>query len=84
MSYDGTAAQTTEGGDKPMPRTTAQLQQEPDLAKSIEGSARLQAGSDAGQAEWVSAVSYWCDYLTIIDMQGMTDKLTERSMREAS
>jgi len=54
------------------------------LAKSIEGSARLQAWSDAGQAEWVSAVSYWCDYLTIIDMQGMTDKLTERSMREAS
>jgi hypothetical protein len=84
MSDHGTAAQNTEGSDKPTPRTTAQLQQEPDLAKSIEGSARLEAWPDAGQAEWVSAVSYWCDYLTIIDVQGMTDKLTERSMREAS
>jgi hypothetical protein len=84
MSDQGTAAQPIEGGDKPMPRTTAQLQQEADLAKSIEGSARLQAWSDAGEAEWVSAVSYWCDYLTIIDVQGLTDGLTERSMREAS
>ena len=67
-----------------MPRTTAQLQQEADLAKSIEGSARLQAWSDAGEAEWVSAVSYWCDYLTIIDVEGLTDKLTDRSLREAS
>jgi hypothetical protein len=67
-----------------MPRTTAQLQQEADLAISIEGSAHLQAWSEAGQAEWVNAVSYWCDYLTIIDVEGMTDKLTDRSMREAS
>jgi hypothetical protein len=67
-----------------MPRTTAQLQQEADLAKSIEGSPRLQAWSDEREAEWVNAVSYWCDYLTIIDVQGLNDKLTERSMREAS
>ena len=67
-----------------MRRITAQLQQEADLAKSIEGSSRLQAWSDAGQVEWVSAVSYWCDYLTIIDIQGLTDELGERSMREAS
>jgi hypothetical protein len=29
------------------------------------------ARSQTLPATWVSAVSYWCDYLTIIDMHGL-------------
>lgn len=67
-----------------MPRTKAQLQQEADLAKTMEASDRLQAWSEAGEAEWVSAVSYWCDYMTIIDVKEPSEKQPEPGMREAS
>ncbi len=30
-------------------------------------------------ASWVSAVSYWCDYLTIIDMQGLGDPAAQEA-----
>ncbi len=40
---------------------------------------RLPARSQAGQAAWVSAVSYWCDYLTIIDLQGLDDPALRRA-----
>lgn len=58
-----------------MPRTTTKLQQEADLAvKSIGGSALLQEWPEPADSEWVNAVSYWCDYLTIIDVQGQDDQ----------
>lgn len=40
------------------------------MARSSEDEARLQAQLAAREAEWVDAVSYWCDYLTIIDLPG--------------
>jgi hypothetical protein len=30
-------------------------------------------------ASWVSTVSYWCDYLTIIDMQGPNDPAAQEA-----
>jgi hypothetical protein len=42
------------------------------MAKSSDDDARLQAQLASREAEWVDAVSYWCDYLTIIDLPGET------------
>jgi hypothetical protein len=40
---------------------------------------RLQARSQTAQAAWVSAISYWCEYLTIIDIQGHDDPALPRA-----
>ena len=38
---------------------------------SVEEDARLQAQLASREVEWMDAVSYWSDYLTIIDVQGL-------------
>jgi hypothetical protein len=44
-----------------------------------EDNARLQAQFASREAEWVDAVSYWCDYLTIIDLEGQSDPGSRRA-----
>ena len=39
------------------------------IGKSAGENARLQACLGSRDAEWINAVTYWCDYLTIIDVQ---------------
>lgn len=54
-----------------MTSSTYEAQLDPDIVKnSVEGDARLQAQLASREAEWTDAVSYWCDYLTIIDFPG--------------
>jgi hypothetical protein len=56
-----------------MGRLTSTERPDADVLGSADENGRLPARSQTGQAAWVSAVSYWCDYLTIIDLQGLDD-----------
>jgi hypothetical protein len=49
-------------------------------ANGTENDPRLRAQLAARGSEWMDAVSYWCDYLTIIDIPGSADP----GMSEAS
>jgi hypothetical protein len=62
-----------------MGRSTTNEQSEADVLGDADENDRLQARSQTGQATWVSAVSYWCDYLTIIDLQGLDDPALRRA-----
>jgi hypothetical protein len=62
-----------------MARTATNEHSDADGLGDAEENDRLQARSQTGQAAWVSAVSYWCDYLTIIDLQGLDDPAVRRA-----
>jgi hypothetical protein len=62
-----------------MDRSTTNLPTNASEMGTSEENDRLQARSLAMQAEWVSAISYWCDYLTIIDVQGLDDPALRRA-----
>ena len=52
-----------------MRSSAANKQQGTDLiGRSAGDNARLQACLGSRDAEWIDAVTYWCDYLTIIDL----------------
>jgi hypothetical protein len=50
------------------------------ISKQVDGTARLQAQFASREAEWVDAVSYWLDYMTIIDIPAVP----EQGSRQAS
>ncbi len=62
-----------------MGRSAISEQSEADALGNAEENDRLLARSQTTQAAWVSAVSYWCDYLTIIDLQGLDDPALRRA-----
>ena len=43
------------------------------LENNTDADHRLQARSQTPPTAWMRAISYWCDYLTIIDVQGVDD-----------
>jgi hypothetical protein len=64
-----------------MPSSTTTGQPTTEIAQATpEGGPNLSFIAPAIGAEWVSAVSYWHDYLTVIDVQGASAIVT----REAS
>jgi hypothetical protein len=44
-----------------------------DVLKNTDKDDRLQPRSQTPPTAWMRAVSYWSDYLTIIDVQGLDD-----------
>jgi hypothetical protein len=41
--------------------------------EGAEDNTHLQARSNVANTEWVSTISYWNDYLTIMDLQAPSD-----------